>query len=68
MKYYFIKSPLLLVISLIVPSCRIPAIQDTRGPSPAAGTTIAGSKTADQNAVRSDKGRAISVDGIVELY
>jgi hypothetical protein len=58
MKYYLIKSPLLLVISLIVPNCRISDIRDTCGPS----------SVADRNTIRSDKDRAISVDGIVELY
>lgn len=82
MKYYFIKSLLLLVVSLIVPNHRVPDIRDKGGPSPvavdmaarssAAGTTIARSeaadRTVDRSATRSDKDGAIAVDGIVELY
>ena len=82
MKYYFIKSPLLLVISLIIPNCRLPDAGDAPGPSPATramvdrssavGTTIIRSKAADRTAncpaTRSDKDGAIAVDGIVELY
>jgi hypothetical protein len=60
MRYYFIKSPLLLVLSLIVPSCSVPAERE-------AHSIAATQKAADPDS-RNGKDRPISVDGIVELY
>jgi hypothetical protein len=79
MKYQFVKSPLLLVIFVIAPGCRI---ADVRDRYPAEGTPLAGSGAAGRTAdhiARSDKDRTISVDGshkdrqipvdgVVELY
>jgi hypothetical protein len=59
MKAYLIKCPLLLAISLIVPSCQLP-------PAQGVGTIAAVRKTAKP---LPDKIRTnLLVDGVVELY
>ena len=71
MKYQFVKSPLLLVIFVIAPGCRIADVRDRGGlpladRTPAEGTPLAGSGAAGRTSdhiARSDKDRTISVDG-----
>ena len=61
MKVYLIKPPLLLAISLIVPSCQLP-------PAQGAGAIAAVDKRAKPVAGPDKDRTRLLVDGIVELY
>ncbi|MES1159183.1 MAG: hypothetical protein ABUM51_00355, partial [Bacteroidota bacterium] len=61
MKAYLVKSPLLLAISLIVPSCQLP-------PAHGMGAIAAVDKPAKSVACPDKIRPNLLVDGIVELY
>ena len=62
----FMKSPLLLLLSLVIPNCRVP--EKENHPIAVVRNTAVPAAAAHPVTTHSITDRPLSVDGIVELY
>jgi len=66
MQVYFMKSPLLLLLSLVIPNCRVP--EKGNAPMAIAGKAVVSPAAIHPVTTHPINNRPLSVDGIVELY